>query len=249
MMGDDEARGIMTLKKPSEYHRPDSLDRAHHVIDWPKAAQNPALKRADEMLQAKDRKPGFDGGQYVPNPLWRALPADAAGVMSGPPPGGRVLTVHPLGGCPMGETARSGVVDHKGEVFNAAGANPDAVHAGLFVLDGSILPHALGVNPFLTISALAWRAAEMLRARRQWTESPVKRVPASEPPARKVVAKEEPKPVRLQLREQLYGKLDSTPSWLSELLPKAGDPAWSGNPTDRLTLDRGFILRVEMDIP
>lgn len=65
----------------------------------------------------------------------------------------RVVTVHPLGGCPMG-TAPSlddpapGVVDSHGEVFG---------HPGLFVADGAVMPGPVGPNPSLTIAALAER--------------------------------------------------------------------------------------------
>ena len=73
---------------------------------------------------------------------------------------GPLITVHPLGGCPMGDTGAAGVVDHLGRVFATSDLN--AVHDGLIVLDGSIIPTALGTNPALTISAVALRAAETL---------------------------------------------------------------------------------------
>jgi cholesterol oxidase len=67
-----------------------------------------------------------------------------------------LLTAHPLGGCPIGEDYQHGAVDEHGRVFTGDGA----VHEGLFVADGALLPSALGVNPFLTISALAERIVE-----------------------------------------------------------------------------------------
>jgi cholesterol oxidase len=39
-------------------------------------------------------------------------------------------------------------------------------HEGLYVLDGSIVPTALGVNPSKTIAALAERGVEQLLAER-----------------------------------------------------------------------------------
>ena len=68
------------------------------------------------------------------------------------------LTAHPLGGCPMGKDASEGVVDGLGRVYAAESGT--SRHEGLFVVDGSIIPTSLGVNPSLTICALAFRIAE-----------------------------------------------------------------------------------------
>ena len=65
------------------------------------------------------------------------------------------LTAHPLGGCPMGADARSGVVDAYGEVFG---------YPGLFVADGSIMPGPVGPNPSFTIAAMAGRIGQAARA-------------------------------------------------------------------------------------
>jgi cholesterol oxidase len=63
------------------------------------------------------------------------------------------ITVHPLGGCPMADDPALGVVDDAGKVHG---------YEGLYVLDGSIVPTALGVNPSKTIAALAERGVERL---------------------------------------------------------------------------------------
>jgi cholesterol oxidase len=83
--------------------------------------------------------------------------------------GGKLMTVHPLGGCTMGETRANGVVNHKGQLFDASrGAPPDAVHEGLYVCDGAVIPCPLGIHPLLTITALAERAMILLARDRGW---------------------------------------------------------------------------------
>ena len=73
--------------------------------------------------------------------------------------GRQLITVHPLGGCPMGQSGETGVVDDCGRVYRGNGTQ---VYDNLMVLDGSIIPRSLGVNPLLTITALAERACEKL---------------------------------------------------------------------------------------
>jgi cholesterol oxidase len=58
-------------------------------------------------------------------------------------------TAHILGGCPMGPTAAEGVVDSQHRLFGYRNA---------YVCDGSVVSANLGVNPSLTITALAERA-------------------------------------------------------------------------------------------
>jgi cholesterol oxidase len=69
----------------------------------------------------------------------------------------KFITVHPLGGCPMSDDPANGVTDDRGRVHG---------YDGLYVLDGSIVPTALGVNPSKTIAALAERGVEHLLAER-----------------------------------------------------------------------------------
>ena len=121
-----------------------SLDGNQLALSWANAKDEPVYARLDEILS---RLVTASGGSYVKNPL--------AGTVMGHQP----ATAHPLGGCGMGRDRSDGVVDHKCRVFNgAAGAGETAVHEGLYVIDGAVVPRSLGVNPLLTITALAERA-------------------------------------------------------------------------------------------
>lgn len=67
---------------------------------------------------------------------------------------------HPLGGCIMATDAGKGVVDEFGHVFDKTKAGARPFYEGLYIADGSMVPTALGVNPSLTISALALRVVD-----------------------------------------------------------------------------------------
>jgi cholesterol oxidase len=119
-------------------------------LSWPGAKDEPVYERLGAALSKISE---HVGGSYVQNPL--------AGTVMGQQP----ATAHPLGGCGMGSERGDGVVNHKGQVFDAgAGQDSTAIHRGLYVIDGSIIPRSLGVNPLLTITALAERAMLHMRA-------------------------------------------------------------------------------------
>jgi cholesterol oxidase len=134
----------------------DSAGRIHLAddrvrISWPGVGSQAVFDKINgELLRATAAL----GGTYVTNPLWTKLA------------GRSLVTVHPLGGCGMGETSETGVVDHRGRVFS--GESGDQVHDGLYVSDGSVIPRSLGVNPLLTISALAERTADLIARDRGW---------------------------------------------------------------------------------
>jgi cholesterol oxidase len=90
------------------------------------------------------------GGRLTLAPNWRFL--------------GQPSAPHNLGGCRMGERAAEAVVDADGRVFG---------YPGLHVLDGAIIPGAVGVNPSHTIAAVAERCIEAairrLPDRERWT--------------------------------------------------------------------------------
>jgi cholesterol oxidase len=58
-------------------------------------------------------------------------------------------TAHILGGCPIGASPAEGVVDARHQVFG---------YRNMYICDGSVISANLGVNPSLTICALAERA-------------------------------------------------------------------------------------------
>lgn len=69
---------------------------------------------------------------------------------------------HPLGGCIMGADVTSGTVDEFGRVFDKSKAGARPFYEKLYIADASIIPTALGVNPTLTISALALRIGDQI---------------------------------------------------------------------------------------
>ncbi len=122
-MGRDVPDGRMFLRKGS-------LD-----LDWKTEKSNAYFER----LRTTSR--GFAhalGGRFADNPIWFLK---------------RVITVHPLGGAPMGRFPSEGVVDPYGNVFG---------YPGLYVADGSVMPGPVGPNPSFTIAALADRFADRI---------------------------------------------------------------------------------------
>ncbi|MCI0486555.1 MAG: GMC family oxidoreductase, partial [Blastocatellia bacterium] len=137
VMGHDDARGTLHLKR----HFLDLEERVE--IDWDDAGRQPVFTRINEELRRHARALG---ASFLPNPLWNFVTLR------------NLITAHPLGGCPLGEDYMHGAVDEFGRVFSGKGS----VHEGLFVADGSLIPSALGVNPFMTISALSERIADRI---------------------------------------------------------------------------------------
>jgi cholesterol oxidase len=125
------------------------LDHHGHVqLLWGDAPDQPLFHTLSGEMRAHT---AALGGTYIANPRWhRSL-------------GRNLITVHPLGGCIMASDGAKGVVDHRGRVYDPSRGLNDT-HTGLFVADGSIIPTAVGVNPLLTISALAERIAALINA-------------------------------------------------------------------------------------
>ncbi|CAN5507192.1 hypothetical protein BH20ACT17_BH20ACT17_18380 [soil metagenome] len=123
-MGRDVPEGIM------------SLENGGLAIDWKKNGASKAyFERVRDVSEAMAEQLG---GTFLDNPIW---------LLS------RVVTVHALGGCPMGRDEREGVVDAYGRVFH---------YPGLHIADGSVMPGPVGANPSLTIAGLADRFADAI---------------------------------------------------------------------------------------
>jgi cholesterol oxidase len=120
-------------------------DEGDVSIDWPGAPHERIYEEVDEILRSAVEQ--IDGS-YISNPRWDS-----------PFLGNNLITAHPLGGCATADGPEYGVVDDRGRVFRRDGG----VHRGLYVSDGSVIPAALAVNPLLTISMFAERAADGLR--------------------------------------------------------------------------------------
>ncbi|MFI7543644.1 FAD-dependent oxidoreductase [Actinoplanes sp. NPDC049599] len=101
-------------------------------------------------------------GIGAPNPVWVPAAHDVArrvaAKIDGVPLGavtelvGRPVTGHFIGGCAVGTGPETGVVDAYQRLYG---------HPGLHVIDGSVVAANLGVNPSLTITALAERAVAL----------------------------------------------------------------------------------------
>ncbi|WP_242361411.1 GMC oxidoreductase [Anaeromyxobacter sp. SG17] len=101
---------------------------------------------SSELARGQARPPTY-------MPLANALAARMARKMGGVPQSGlhevflgASSTAHILGGATMGATPEDGVCDRAGRIFG---------YEDLYVADGSLVPANLGVNPSLTITALA----------------------------------------------------------------------------------------------
>ncbi len=171
-----------------------ALDNGRLAVKWPGVADQPNFEAAERNLRRATRA---TGGTFVRNPLSDTVL------------GNNLITVHPLGGCVMGQDRTRGVVNHKCQVFDAhPDTAVDAVHNGLYVCDGSIVPRPLGVNPLLTITALSERAMIHLARDRGWTFSDAPKTDApmliAAPEGRETL-----KPAGVEFTERMAGYISS----------------------------------------
>ncbi|KAK7042261.1 FAD/NAD(P)-binding domain-containing protein [Favolaschia claudopus] len=134
IMSHDSNEGILSLDGDKVYLQFLGVGRTEHV------------KRLNRVLADATKA---IGGTLVNSPFYAAFHQQEE------------ITVHPLGGAIMSSdgTGVTGATNHIGQLFTGDGAE---VHEGLVCVDGSVVPTALGVNPFATITALAERSVHLI---------------------------------------------------------------------------------------
>ena len=199
----DSASGVMT-PVPDD---PDLPKDAGLRIDWRAAREDPAIKHAHANFAKRLRESSVKG-RLLPNPIWRLLPPALESLLEAEL--GPLVTVHPLGGCRMGDDRQRGVVNVHGEVFDGAAQAPDVTHPGLLVLDGAIVPTSLGINPALTIATLADLAIEQQIANWGLTPKDDRTEPpeAIRPVYRQLPPPQPPIKTTVQVIERLSGWVD-----------------------------------------
>jgi len=128
-MGLDRSNGVISL---DEY--------GAATVDWP---QKDSMQLYDAIVDAcKSFGKAVKTKDFFVLPTWH-------------PPIRKNVSVHPLGGCVLADSAAEGVTSAEratfGQVFG---------YRNLYVADGAIVPTAVGANPTATISALSEMVAE-----------------------------------------------------------------------------------------
>ena len=154
----------------SSLRRPDLLLRSLNKHRWSeRTIIGLVMQSLDNSVIVSRKKSGLGKGMLTsrqghgaPNPTWipaaeesaRAVAAEINGVAGSAASDllGRTLTAHFLGGCVIGDSPETGVIDPYQRLYG---------YPGITVADGSSVSANLGVNPSLTITAQAERALSM----------------------------------------------------------------------------------------
>ncbi|MFC9977662.1 FAD-dependent oxidoreductase [Spirillospora sp. NPDC127200] len=147
--------------------RPGVILRGLSLRDWAKRTVIAlVMQTSDNSVTVTERRGPLGRrrltaghGVGEPNPTWIPIAHDATRMLAeelDATPGGTWFdlfdiptTAHFIGGCVIGDSPDSGVIDPYHRVYG---------HPGLHVVDGSAISANLGVNPSLTITAQAERA-------------------------------------------------------------------------------------------
>ncbi|KAB2576368.1 Cholesterol oxidase [Lasiodiplodia theobromae] len=140
IMSHDSNEAILSLVDDKPYLQFFGVGRTNHVKKL-----NNVLAKATDAIR----------GTMINSPFYAAFDSNEE------------ITVHPLGGLVMARNGEgnTGATNHFGEILKGDG---DEAHEGLVCVDGAVIPTALGVNPFATITALAERTMDILAKRHKW---------------------------------------------------------------------------------
>ena len=150
-MGTDTSDGTIKLQDQWK-NNPNRDMTALNVLDvnFDMNKLVPLFNKMRDSMKRISKHVGEKGGLSFTTPLW-----DPNNINSN-----ATIVLHNLGGCSMGKDRNNGVVDNFGRVYKGNGATLTETYPEFYVVDGGIVPTALGVNSSLTISALAFRIAE-----------------------------------------------------------------------------------------
>lgn len=157
----DTGEGRVTLDKqgdPTLAYFPNATDRSALTLAMGELAKIAAAGGATRVAALHTRELTLDAEAGRPGAIsdaqLRAFASDAQqrGIAANAIP---LFSAHQMGTCRLGADARTAVADPWGEVFGAK---------GLFIGDASGFPTASGVNPMLSIMALAYRVAQRITA-------------------------------------------------------------------------------------
>jgi len=137
--GPDEPLGTLSLDD-DESGLKLGYSAARPLHSWP------VFERAVQTMSILAKHMNTRPEDFLVSPFWAAEK--------------RVTVVHPLGGCSIGPHREAGVVDDLGRVYDGASQSNTAVLPGLYVVDASVVPGAIGVNPTYTIVTQAVRTVD-----------------------------------------------------------------------------------------
>ncbi|GAA1549157.1 GMC family oxidoreductase [Actinomadura kijaniata] len=145
--------------------RPGTIVRGLSLRDWARRTVIALVMQTDDnsvTVGLRGRGLVARRGAGEPRPTWIPIAHTATRMLAeelDATPGGTWFdlfdiptTAHFLGGCVIGDSPRTGVIDPYHRVYG---------HPGLHVVDGSAISANLGVNPSLTITAQAERALSL----------------------------------------------------------------------------------------
>jgi choline dehydrogenase-like flavoprotein len=133
-------------------YRPGRQERAQLRLGIAAASRVLLAAGAEQLLALNHRRLGL---RTVDDPAARAGYFDSVARSRSERNWSTLFSAHQMGSCRMGADPRTAVCDAGGEVFGVR---------GLFIADASAFPASSGVNPMVTIMALAHHTAQHIKA-------------------------------------------------------------------------------------